>query len=218
MLGNRFIVVELSDVNLVDVDTHFQDARETAAAEEAAAAKAAAAAAQAARKKEHERVMVRCPSGVFCGVLLVSYFLSCVPVLIFISACISCSPAVVLVCSVWSIARQVLISVVGCLVRVLSSKRRYCEAPSHQLLGMAMWYCCHPSIQVQLRRQTSTDCMLSAHLSPIYRSTASPAPPTMMLAFIPRSDCVISGLNMHATLSIVAAMCLSRPRHPRPGK
>lgn len=67
VLGNRFIVVELSDVNLVDADSHYhhQDTGETAAAEEAAAAKAAAAAAQAARRKEHERVMVGC-SLLFC--------------------------------------------------------------------------------------------------------------------------------------------------------
>lgn len=62
VLGNRFIVVELSEVNLVDVDPHsrsrYQDAGEIAAAEEAAGAKAAATAAQAARKKEHEKVMV----------------------------------------------------------------------------------------------------------------------------------------------------------------
>lgn len=59
MLGNRFIVVELSDVNLVDADPHYQGTAETAAAEEAAAAKAAGAAAQTSRKKEYERVMVR---------------------------------------------------------------------------------------------------------------------------------------------------------------
>lgn len=65
MLGNRFIVVELSEVNLVDVDPHYQDAGETAAAEEAAAAAKAAAAAQAARKKEHEKVMVSCRFSIF---------------------------------------------------------------------------------------------------------------------------------------------------------
>ncbi len=56
VLGNRFIVVDLSEANLIDVDRHYQgqDAGETAAAEEVAA-KAAAAAAQAARKKAQER-------------------------------------------------------------------------------------------------------------------------------------------------------------------
>lgn len=57
VLGNRFIVVDLSEINLVDVDPYYQDAEETAAAEAAAAkaAAAAAAATQAARKKAQER-------------------------------------------------------------------------------------------------------------------------------------------------------------------
>lgn len=69
VLGNRFIVVDLSEANLVDVDPHYQDAGETAAAYEAAAAKAdaaAAVAAQAARKKEHQRLIVRCADLFFC--------------------------------------------------------------------------------------------------------------------------------------------------------
>lgn len=57
MLENRFIVVELSEVNLVDVDPTFVDPGETAKAEEASA-KADAAAALTAKKKAHERIIV----------------------------------------------------------------------------------------------------------------------------------------------------------------
>lgn len=57
VLGNRFIVVELSDVNLIDVDPHYVDAEETAATAEATK-KAEAAAALAARKKTQEKLMV----------------------------------------------------------------------------------------------------------------------------------------------------------------
>ena len=65
MLGNRFIVVEISEVNLVDVDPNYVDpgesgaAAEAAAAEAAAAAKAEAAAALASRKQAHETLIVR---------------------------------------------------------------------------------------------------------------------------------------------------------------
>lgn len=68
VLGNRFIVVDLSEVNLVDVDPHYQDAGETAVADDAAAAKAeaaAVAAAQAARKKAHQKLIVRSAYRIF---------------------------------------------------------------------------------------------------------------------------------------------------------
>ena len=79
VLGNRFIVVDLSEINLVDVDPYHQDAEETAAAEAAAAkaaaaAAAAAAATQAARKKaqEREKLIVSFP------VVLFSSLTSCI--------------------------------------------------------------------------------------------------------------------------------------------
>lgn len=61
-MGNRFIEVELSEVNLVDPDPHYVDPGEAAAAE-GAPAKADAAAVLAARKKAHEKTIV---SGTYC--------------------------------------------------------------------------------------------------------------------------------------------------------
>lgn len=64
MLGNRFIVVELSEVDLVEDDPqyrdHYQEASGTAISDGGAAAKAEAeaAAAHAARKKAHEKLIV----------------------------------------------------------------------------------------------------------------------------------------------------------------
>lgn len=69
VLGNRFIVVDLSETNLVDVDPHYQDPEETAdtaraaataktEADAAAAAATAAAAARAARKKANDKLIV----------------------------------------------------------------------------------------------------------------------------------------------------------------
>ncbi|CAM9551855.1 unnamed protein product, partial [Ectocarpus sp. 12 AP-2014] len=70
VLGNRFIVVDLSETNLVDVDPHYQDPEETAdaaraaatakaEADAAAAAATAAAAARAARKKANDKMIAQ---------------------------------------------------------------------------------------------------------------------------------------------------------------
>lgn len=81
VLGNRFIVVDLSETNLVDVDPHYQDPEETADAARAAAtanaeadaaatAATAAAAARAARKKANDKLIVSCFSLVWVRFLL----------------------------------------------------------------------------------------------------------------------------------------------------
>ena len=70
MLGNRFIVVEMSEVNLIDVDPNYVDSGASAAKAEAAAAaakaeevavaaRAEAAATLASRKQAHETLIVR---------------------------------------------------------------------------------------------------------------------------------------------------------------
>lgn len=62
MLGTRFIVVAISEVNLIEPDPYYTDPVDAAKTEEAAA-KAEAAVVLAARKRAYERTIVSCVGG-----------------------------------------------------------------------------------------------------------------------------------------------------------
>lgn len=75
VLGNRFIVVAISEVNLIEPDPYYVDPVDAAETEEAAA-KAEAAAALTARKRAYEILIVSCWRRGVCAFFCAFFFFS----------------------------------------------------------------------------------------------------------------------------------------------